>query len=94
LGKLFTYLPISTVAWRLNFAATLYGLVALSLLFVSAYWILKRPLPALLGVVLIGLTPTFWRESIEAEVYTLHAIFVAVALWLILRLLGFGGEKM
>ena len=92
LGKLFTYLPISTVAWRLNFAATLYGLIALSLLFVSAYWILKRPLPALLGVVLIGLTPTFWREAIEAEVYTLHAIFVAVALWLTLRLLGFGGK--
>jgi hypothetical protein len=92
LGKLFTYLPLSTVAWRLNFAATLYGLVALSLLFVSAYWLLKRPLPALLGVVLIGLTPSFWRESIEAEVYTLHAIFVAVALWLTLRLLGFGGK--
>jgi hypothetical protein len=90
LGKLFTYLPISSVAWRLNFAATVYGLVALSLLFVSAYWILKRPLPALLGVTIIGLTPTFWRESIEAEVYTLHALFVAAALWFTLRLLGFG----
>jgi hypothetical protein len=88
LGKLFTYLPISTVAWRLNFAATLYGLVALSLLFVTACWLLKRPLPALLGVTLIGLAPTFWRESIEAEVYTLHAIFVAAALWLTLRLIG------
>ena len=87
LGKLFTYLPLSTVAWRLNFAATLYGLVALSVLFVSAYWILKRPLPALLGVIFIGLTPTFWREAIEAEVYTLHAIFVAVALWLTLSLI-------
>ena len=90
LGKLFSYLPISSVAWRLNFAATLYGLAALSLLFVSAYWIVKRPLPALLGVTLIGLTPTFWREAIEAEVYTLHAIFVAVALWLTLRLIGLG----
>ncbi|MFO7540593.1 MAG: DUF2723 domain-containing protein, partial [Chloroflexota bacterium] len=90
LGKLFTYVPISSVAWRLNFAATLYGLVALSLLFVSAYGLLKRPLPPLLGVILIGLTPTFWRESIEAEVYTLHAIFVAAALWLTLRLIGFG----
>ena len=93
LGKLFTYIPISSIAWRLNFAAMVYGLVALSLLFIVAYRVLKRPLPALLSVVLIGLTPTFWRESIEAEIYTLHAIFVAAALWLTLQLIESGDPK-
>ena len=82
LGKLFTLLPVSSVAWRLNFASAVYALAAAGFVFLFAYRLLQRPLPAVLGAVALSLTPTFWSQAIEAEVYTLHALIVAIALWL------------
>lgn len=81
LGKLFTLLPLGSAAWRLNVASTVYALAALALLFGVLYRLWKRPLPAILGAVAIGLTPTFWSQAIIAEVYALHALMVAAVLW-------------
>ncbi|HEX6386959.1 MAG TPA: DUF2723 domain-containing protein [Anaerolineae bacterium] len=86
LGKLFTLLPAGSVAWRLNFASAVYALVAVSLICPLAYRLLQRPLPAVLGAMTLGLTPAFWSQAIEAEVYTLHALIVAAALWLMLEI--------
>lgn len=88
LGKLFTLLPISSVAWRLNFASAVYGLAATSLIYLLGLRLLRQPVPALLGAVALGLTPTFWSQAIEAEVYTLHALVVALALWLMATILA------
>ncbi len=88
LGKLWTLLlPWGSVAWRLNMGTAVYALIAVSLIFLTAFKWLKRPLPALLGAVTLGVTPIFWSQAIEAEVYSLHALFAALALFLMLRLL-------
>ncbi len=78
LGKLWTWLiPFGSLAWRLNVGTAVFALVALSLLYLTSLHLHKTPLPALLGAVAVGLTPTFWSQAIEAEVYTLHALVVA-----------------
>lgn len=87
LGRLFTLLPLDTVAWRLNLASAVYALVAAGLVYLLAYRLLRRPVAALLGAVALGLTPIFWSQAIEAEVYTLHALFVAAALYALVALL-------
>jgi len=87
LGKLFTLLPIGdSVAGRLNFASTVYATLAAIVVFRLALELLRRPLPALVGAVALGLTPIFWSQAIIAEVYALHALIVAAALWLMVRL--------
>jgi hypothetical protein len=43
--------------------------------------------PAVLAVVLLGLTPLYWSQAIEAEVYALHALMVAASIWLMVRML-------
>ncbi len=52
-------------------------LLAISLVYAAGLRLLKRPVPALLAAVLLGLTPVVWSQAIEAEVYALHALFIA-----------------
>jgi hypothetical protein len=87
LSKPFTFLPLNSVAWRINLATALFGLAAVSLLYVLGWRLTGRPLLSLAAAALFGLTITFWSQSVEAEVYTLHALVVAAAL-LIMREIG------
>lgn len=87
LGKLFSLIPVSTVAWRLNFASAIFACLAVCVLYWTAARFLRQPLAALLGALALGLSPVFWGQAIVAEVYTLHALIVALALWLMLRLI-------
>ncbi len=84
LGKLFTLLPIHSVAWRLNFGSTVYSLLTLSLLYWLLWRLWKRPFPAIFAAVALGLSPTFWSQAIIAEVYTLHALIVTAVLTLLI----------
>jgi hypothetical protein len=90
LGKLFSLLPVGTTAWRLNFASAVYAVLAAIVVFRLALELVGRPLSALLGAVALGLVPAFWSQAIIAEVYTLHALIVAAALWLMIRLTAGG----
>lgn len=87
LGKAFSLLPLGTQAWRLNLASAVYAVAAAMVVFRLGLEIFRRPLPALAGAVALGLVPIYWGQAIIAEVYTLHALVVAVALWLMARLL-------
>ncbi len=82
LTRLFTFLPLHSVAWRVNLATAVYGLIAAGLVYLLVRRLAGRPLPAVLAAVLFGLSPTFWSQAVEAEVYTLHACIVAAALLL------------
>ena len=93
LGKLFSLLPLGTVAWRLNLASAVYGALAAGVVFRLALDVLRRPLPALAGALALGLAPIFWSQAIAAEVYTLHALLVAAALWLMVRLVLGDGRR-
>lgn len=87
LGKLWTLLiPWGSVAWRLNVSTAVYALLAVTFLYLAGLRLLRQPVAALLGAVALGLTPTFWRQAIAAEVYALHALFVSGALLLALTL--------
>ncbi len=92
LGRLFAALPLGSVAWRINLASAVFAATAASLLFLSGRRLWKEPLSALLAALLFGLTPTFWSQAVEAEVYALHALFIAASLWLIAVMLDHGHQ--
>lgn len=80
LGKLFTLLPISSLAWRLNFASVVYALAAMACFYTLLGRLNLRPYHALLATAVMGLSLTFWSQAIIAEVYALHALLVMLAL--------------
>ena len=87
LSKGFTFLPVSTMAWRVNVASAVYAVSAVCLLYLVGWRLAQRTNPALLGAAAFALLPTLWSQAIEAEVYALHALVVAGALFVMARML-------
>jgi len=92
LAHLFTLLPWGSVAFRVNLlsamgAAVAAGSVALA---VSALSARERKWDVLLGAVVaawgLAFMPLLWRQAVITEVYAVHAAFVALTIWLALRL--------
>jgi hypothetical protein len=59
---------------------------ALTIIYLIIQQLDYQPLPAVLGAVANGLTPTFWSQANEAEVYALHAQILAIAFWFIFEI--------
>ena len=93
LGRPFTALPFSSVAWRLNLASITYATLAALLLYLTLNRWWKRPLFAVLGAAIIGVAPTLWSQAIVAEVYALHALIVSATLLLLQTIGNWGSEE-
>jgi hypothetical protein len=93
LGWVWTHLlPWYDPAWRMNLFSAVWGAVATGLMYLLALHLLRRiarpmyrRLTALAAALVFAVTPTFWSQSIVAEVYSLHAVFVAGVLLALLR---------
>lgn len=85
IGKLFTYLPVGDVAYRMNLVGASFGALAAALLFLVAREIGSRMLPAAGGAFLFAFSATFWSQATFAEVYTMHAAFLLAVAYLLLR---------
>ncbi len=96
LGWLWTHaLPLGEVAWRMNLlSAVLAGATTgvaytLARQMLNLTWpeapVAARVIAAGLAAALLAVSPTFWSQAVIAEVYALHALFVAVILWLALK---------
>lgn len=79
LGKLFTYLPVGDVAYRVNLSSAVYGVAAVVLLYFVALR-LSSTLPAALAAVAFGTSRAFWSQTAIAEIYTLSTLFVCAVL--------------
>jgi len=95
LGWLWSHLlPWGNVAWRMNLFSALWGGVAVGLIYLLAERLLRTVVPTLptlaryLAAAVAALTfacsDIFWSQAVIAEIYTLHAAFVAGVLWLVL----------
>jgi hypothetical protein len=93
IGKLFSLIPLGTVAWRVNLSSAVFGALASGCLFLTLTEragtgereLLLPGLGALLTSWALAFSPTLWSRAIEAEVYTLNACLVALALWLVVN---------
>ncbi|NLE44847.1 MAG: DUF2723 domain-containing protein [Chloroflexi bacterium] len=84
LSKLFTLLPIGTVAWRVNLASAAYATLAVLVLGVTLWRLTHRWHVAVASAAAFAFSATFWSQAIVAEVYSLHNLFLALLLWLLL----------
>ncbi|HEM62176.1 MAG TPA: DUF2723 domain-containing protein, partial [Chloroflexi bacterium] len=84
LGKLFTFLPVGDVAYRVNLMSAVFGALTVALVYATLRQLTDHRLPAILGASVLAVSPVFWSQSVIAEVYTLNAAFVAGVLCLLL----------
>ena len=87
-ARVFQFLPVGSLAFRTNlmsvFAAVsaslfVYGLV---IRFIPSSAGIPPRLVGLISAYAFGLSPLFWSQAVITEVYALHALFVALILYL------------
>ncbi|HIE25600.1 MAG TPA: DUF2723 domain-containing protein [Anaerolineales bacterium] len=90
LGKLFTLIPISNIAYRVNLMSAFFGALAVGQVYIIIRklggWKTATTAGALAGAVGLMLNPLFWRRTIFAETYAPSAsmiagIFLFLLLW-------------
>ncbi|MBI4308364.1 MAG: DUF2723 domain-containing protein [Chloroflexi bacterium] len=84
LGKLFTFLPVGDIAYRLNLMSAVAGAAAAAVLALVVVEMVRRPLLAFVIALSLAFTPVFWHHTLAAEKYSLHALFVALIVLLVL----------
>lgn len=89
LGKLFCLVPIGTIGFRMNLMSACLGLGTIGLIYSVILKRTEERIPAVVGALFLAFTPLFWFQTVSAEVYTLHAFFVA----LLIRVLMWWEER-
>ncbi len=78
MGKLFTLIPIGNLAFRLNLMSSIFAALTALLVYYIIHELAREPVAALSSALLLAFSPTLWSQTVCAEVYTLHAFFVAL----------------
>jgi hypothetical protein len=101
LGKLFTFLPVGEVAYRLNLMSAVSAAAGVALVYLIA--LLLQPetadmvssvIIAAASALLLAFSHTFWSQAIIAEVYTLNAFLVALLVYLVTLFRSTGKRKL
>ena len=92
LGKLFTYLPVGSVAYRVHLLSGVLGGLSCAALWMCARVLMAGRLPAYVAALGLGFSSVFWSQAIIAEVYTLNTLFFFSLVYLGLRLMPPGTD--
>ncbi|MDD2807459.1 MAG: DUF2723 domain-containing protein [Patescibacteria group bacterium] len=84
LGKLFTFLPLGTIAWRVNLMSACFASLAVALLYLILEKTTKNKIISVGSALMLAFSPVYWSQSVITEVYALNIFFVAVLLYLCL----------
>ena len=84
LGKLFTFLPVGTIAYRVNLMSAFFASLAVTFVYLIGLKIFKAVTPSIFAASILGLSQTFWYFSGIAEVYPMKLFFITALIYLIL----------
>jgi hypothetical protein len=85
LGKVFTLLPIGSVAYRVHLMSALFGALSCGALFFIAHSLTASRFVCFTVAIAFGVSREFWAQAIVAEVYSLNTFFFFLTLALALR---------
>ena len=88
LGKLFTRLPVGSIALRVHLLSAFFGALTCVALWLVVRALFADAVSAYTGAVLYGLSATFWSQAIIAETYTLNTFFFFCLFYLALVFLA------
>ncbi|MEK7325867.1 MAG: DUF2723 domain-containing protein, partial [Chloroflexota bacterium] len=93
LARAFASVPLGPHAWRVNLFSALCAAVAIGFLPDMLGRLTRSTAAALMGAVLLGVSHTFWKHAVIAEVMSLYAAGLAIELWLMQRFIATRSTK-
>jgi len=85
LAKLFTLIPLGTIAWRVNLFSAVCAAGAGTLLFLAVARWSGNLWAALVSASLFAFSPHVWPHAVTAEVFALNNLFIAGLVYLTVR---------
>lgn len=92
LGKLFTFIPIGDIAYRVNLMSAFFGALTCSIILLILSELTKSLSISFISTLTLTFSFTFSYLSTIAEVYTFSALFVSILVYILLQW-GKSGEK-
>jgi hypothetical protein len=92
-GKLFTYIPVGNIAYRVNLMSAFFGALAVAETYLIVRLLGGWRIAALSAAILLTLTEGFWWRALLAESYALAAGMLATV-WLLVMLWRHTGKWM
>ena len=81
LGKLFTYLPFGTIAFRLNMFSVFFGAATVTVFTMIVSNLLEKEyLIAFVSTLFFSFFRVFWSQTNRFEVYTLHTFLIGLVI--------------
>lgn len=93
LGKLFTFLPIGDVAYRVNLMSAFFAALTVLMVFLIVDRLTKKRSAAWLAALTIAFSSTLWANATWAVSYDLNAFLTALIFWLLIRWLEEGSRR-
>ncbi len=84
LARLLGYLPIGTMAWRVNLLSAVAAAGTVAGIYLLSCYVTRRRFAAGLGSLTLALSYSFWSQAVIAEVYTVGTLWwvlIMLALW-------------
>jgi len=82
LGKLFTYIPVGNIAYRVNLMSAFFGALAVAQVYLIVRILGGWPIAGISACMMLALSQLFWRRALVAESYAIAASMVAT-IWLL-----------
>jgi hypothetical protein len=82
IGKLFTYLPVGNIAYRVNLMSAFFGALAVAQVYLIVRLSGGIPMAGASASMTLGLIPLFWRNALVAESYA-PAAGMITTIWLL-----------
>jgi len=81
LGKLFSYIPLGTIAFRINLMSAMFALLTLVFVFLTINNLTKNLFISIISTILLGFSLTFWTYAEIGEKYSLYAFLSSVLIY-------------
>ena len=84
LAKLFSFWPFGSLPFRINLLGAVSAAAGLVFFYLILRHLTKWEWFSACAALLLGFSPIFWSQSNQAEVYPLHFLVLAAAMWCVL----------
>lgn len=93
LGKLFTFLPIGNVAYRVNLSSAAFAALAAPVVYWCGRRLTESRPAALLATLIFVVSPSMWGSAVETKTYALHLFLGVLATLFLVRWLQQGRKS-
>lgn len=85
LGKLFTFLPFGSIAFRVNLMSGFFASLTVVFIFFISLKLTKSKTASFVASLMLAFSRVFWSQSVFAEVYTLFTFFISLLIFVLIK---------